>query len=131
VAARPGATQNASDASERRGAAASLAALTLGYMLVAQGLVEKDAARDVLEDSVNAQRQEWKRGGSPERDAAAELLERIMDSRDLGSLTDSRSACRVQRRLDLGLQGLQGLRRSGRRAAHATTGRLSAPVPGG
>jgi hypothetical protein len=64
--------------------AAALAALSLGeslvYLLVEEGLLEKEAVQDALEDAIAAQRQAMARGGPMNHGAAARLLERIMDA---------------------------------------------------
>lgn len=64
--------------------AAALAALSLGeslvYLLVEEGVLEKDAVQDALEDAIDSQRQAMARGGPINHGAAARLLERIMDS---------------------------------------------------
>lgn len=64
--------------------AASLAALALGeslvYMMVEEGLMDKDTVQDALEDAIDSQRLLGERGGSGAHEVASRLLERIMDA---------------------------------------------------
>lgn len=72
--------------------AVSLAALALGeslvYMMVEEGLMDKDTVQDALEDAIDTQRQLSESGGSGAHEVASRLLERIMDALEFADAHD-------------------------------------------
>lgn len=79
--------------------AASLAALALGeslvYTLVEEGLVDKDAVQDALQDAIDGQRISAQGDLTRSHRVAIKLLERIMDALEFAD--DGRSAGRASR----------------------------------